>query len=608
MTRSHSIQVHWAGALAVFLIWTFVGCGPQSSPPVTPADENVLLITVDTLRADHLGVYGATQIETPNMNRLATGGVWYEQAVAASPITLPSHATILTGLDTPHHGVRHNGLFVLDEKFETLAEILRQRGYSTAAFTGAFVLDQRYGLGQGFDHYDDQVHIGGGKRPGGTYVERDAGVVVDRALQWLNTRDTDRPFFVWLHFYDPHAPYRAPSPWMERYATNPYAGEVAWVDDRVGHLLEELGEAELLDHTLTVLTADHGEGLGQHDEWTHADLIYESTMRVPLIFSGPSVARGGGPVRDRLAATVDVLPTVLSLLDIPFDGNRFDGIDLIGEPISPDRQVHVETMAPLLDYGWSSLHGLRTLTTKYIDAPDPEFFDLATDPGELTNLYNDDARAVESRRVLSELRSHWGDDLALLDGGREQTPDERRRLQSLGYVAGSNASRRVGGEDPKTMMGVWRRMREAVDLARQKRYEDAQAAIEAVLAEQPTSARAWYSAASIYEMADVPDRVEHAMRQAVALQPRSEGYVTLARYALQRNDEVAFRDALDAAEALDPRDGGVAIGLGHYHASRGRIAEALAAFRHAIEVDPIRSGPYARQQLERLEAAQGDTP
>ena len=577
--------------------------GPRDSPT-----GNLLLITVDTLRADHVGAYGATAVATPVLDGLAAEGLLFEQAVASVPITLPSHATILTGLDVPHHGVRHNGLFVLDDQFETLAELLYKRGYQTAAFTGAFVLDERYGLGQGFEHYDDDVHIDGGKRPGGTFVERDAGVVIDRALAWIANRDVERPFFVWVHLYDPHAPYQAPAPWGERYSADPYSGEVAWVDDRIGKLLIELHDRGLWEKTLTVVTSDHGEGLGQHDEWTHADLIYDATLRVPLIFAGPSYVEQPRRVEERLAATIDIVPTVLSLLGIQFAAERYDGLDLIHGANPVDRTVHIETMAPLLDYGWSSLHGLRSLQTKFISAPTAEFYDLLLDPGEATNRYDDDARAIEMELRLTEMRNRWEDDLALLDRGRVLDREEKRRLQSLGYAAGSQHSSRVGGEDPKEMMGVWRRMREAIDQARRAQHADAQAAIESILAEQPASARAWYSAAVIYEMAGEAEQVERTMRQAVALQPRSEGFVTLARYALQRKDEAAFREAMDSAVELDPYDGGIAIGLGHWHASHGRVEQARAAFRRAIEIDPARSGPYARQQLARIDAALSDAP
>lgn len=590
--------------LFVTLVAAFVSCeGPRKVP-----SGNVLLITIDTLRADHVGAYGATAVATPVLDRLAAEGLLYEQAVASVPITLPSHATILTGLDVPHHGVRHNGLFVLEDRFETLAEVLLDRGYQTAAFTGAFVLDERYGLQQGFEHYDDDVHIEGGKRPGGTFVERDAGVVIERALAWIANRDADRPFFVWVHLYDPHAPYQAPAPWGERYSANPYSGEVAWVDDRIGHLLAGIRESGLWATTLTVVTSDHGEGLGQHDEWTHADLIYDATMRVPLIFAGPTYVEQPQRIVDRLAATIDIVPTILSLLEIPFDADRYDGLDLVHGEIPADRTVHIETMAPLLDYGWSSLHGLRSLRTKFISAPTAEFYDLAQDPDEATNLYTDDPRAIELEQRLTEIRNDWDDDLALLHRGRVLDPDEKRRLRSLGYVAGRSKSSGVGGEDPKEMMGVWRRMREAVDLARNGQHKEAQSAIDSILSEQSTSARAWYSAAIIYEMGGAAERVEHAMRQAVALQPRSEGFVTLARYALQRKDEAAFREALDSAVELDPDDGGIAIGLGHWHISHGRVEQARAAFRRAIEVDPVRSGPYARRQLALIDAAVEEIP
>jgi arylsulfatase A-like enzyme len=336
----------WLGFLA-FL----AGCSadpPRLAEPGGAAGMNVLVVTVDTLRADRLGCYGHAGARTPTIDGLAGNWLRFERATTVSPITLPSHASIFTGLEVPNHGVRHNGTFRLSPDHTTLAERFSAAGYDTAAFVSAYVLERRFGLSQGFDKYDDRFDA---HDPGpGSYPERPADRVTDRVIERLDSRGraSDRPFFAWIHYFDPHGPYEPPAPFDESFAEAPYDGEVAFVDRELGRLLRALDTHE---ETLVVFTSDHGEGLGDHGEVTHADLIYDSTMRVPLIISNPRLFPGGEVVHDRLAATIDVVPTVVALVGLPGAtgaSSPLDGVDLAAAP-DDDRAVYLETLAPLLD-------------------------------------------------------------------------------------------------------------------------------------------------------------------------------------------------------------------------------------------------------------------
>ena len=291
--------------------------GSVLAKPGSAAGRNVVLITVDTLRADHLGCYGDRGARTPNIDALARDGLRFDQAISAVPITLPSHATLMTGLDPPRHGVRQNGTFKLSAEHETLAEVLRANGYATAAVVGAFVLDSRYGLNQGFDWYDDDIVPENVPSDSRRFHARRGDAVTAAATNWLERYRAGgrRPFLLWVHYYDPHVPYDPPEEYRSAFPDRPYDGEIAFVDAQIGVLITHLRSRGLLDDSVIVLTSDHGEGLEEHGELTHMDLVYDSTMRVPLILSGAEVFEAGVVVRDRLAGLVDVFPTLGSARD-----------------------------------------------------------------------------------------------------------------------------------------------------------------------------------------------------------------------------------------------------------------------------------------------------
>jgi arylsulfatase A-like enzyme len=411
----------------------------------------VVLVTFDTTRADHLGCYGNDTVDTPTVDALAAEGVRFERALSAIPITLPSHSTILTGKYPPGHGVRDNGLFVLAEEQETLAEILKGHGYATGAAVGAFPLVARFGVDQGFDHFDDRLSseglgvLGAGAlaAPRLFFEERRAARVNEAVFDWLEAVSAD-PFFLWVHYYDPHQPHEPPPPYDQLYANDRYDGEIAYADESLGVLLDRLRSLGVYDRTLVVFTSDHGEGLGEHGELTHSYLVYDTTLHVPLIFRLPGGA-GGGRVVAEPVRLVDLLPTILDLLELPVP----DGLDgrsletaLEGGATSP-RPHYAESLSARFNHNWGELRALYDGGWKYIHGPRPELYDLGADPRELHDLAGAEPEVAE--RMRSALAGFLAR-RAAASASVASVPDAetRERLQALGYLQG-------GGGEPATV-------------------------------------------------------------------------------------------------------------------------------------------------------------
>ena len=417
------------------VLLTLVGC----QRPPTP---NVLLITFDTTRADRIGAYGNSKIQTPALDALADSGVLFDRAMAAVPITAPSHSTIMTGKYPLAHGVRDNGLFVLSDENKTLAEILKEEGYATAAAVGAYPVISRFGFSQGFDLFDDNLtghledYLGErGPKQRMFFDERRAAQVNEAVMPWLNDHK-DEPFFLWVHYFDPHQPFEPPPPYDRLYADDLYNGEIAYADSRIGHLLDYLKEIGVMDNTLVVMTADHGEGLGEHNEVTHAMLAYDSTLRVPLIIRPPG---GVAPkvVQERVA-TVDILPTVLDLLGIEtpdtVNGRSLRPYWSDAGVQPPDRQIYAENLSPRLSHGWGELRVLYDGDYKYIHGPRPELYDLSTDPDEISDLIGDLPQIAEN--LKEELEYFMFDHAEGVSSAQSVDSEVVARLQSLGYLQG----------------------------------------------------------------------------------------------------------------------------------------------------------------------------
>ena len=429
--------------------------------PGRAAGYNLLIITIDTVRADRLGCYGYVRAETPNIDRLTDHGVQFLQAIAPAPLTLPSHSTVMTGLDVPSHGARDNGSFHLADDKRTLAEVLAEHGYATAAFVGAYVLDARYGLDQGFDTYDDEVNPTGAAGAIGTFQRAPRGCRHgrgDRVVRRTRRGDTAAAVLrVGALLRRPRA-VRAPVRVREASRT-PYDGEIAFVDAQIGRLLTHCARGARRP-TLVILASDHGEGLGEHGEETHSRLIYDSTMHVPLILSCPSLFERRVTVHDRVVSLADIFPTALDLLGIAWDP-PIDGVNLLTTPADAERAIYIETMAPLVNNGWASLHGLRRLDDKYILAPRPEYYDLVRDPGEHPTFMATPLPSPAARRALDERLGKWDRPERALAQAAPLDPEQLRRLAALGYVQAENVGPNVGQLDPKDMLPLWQDMMRA---------------------------------------------------------------------------------------------------------------------------------------------------
>ncbi|HEX2465656.1 MAG TPA: sulfatase, partial [Thermoanaerobaculia bacterium] len=394
--------------LALCVLLGATGCS-RDSTVVSSGPANVLLVTLDTVRADRLGSYGYAGASTPALDGLAREGIRFSQAVATAPLTLPSHASILTGLFPPRHAVHQNGAAALPPTVPTLAEALHGHGYRTAAFVGSFVLDARFGLDRGFELYDDDIPRDPTTAVPGLEAERPGTQVVDRALSWLNA-DDQRPFFVWVHLYDAHAPYEPPEPYRSRFADRPYDGEIASVDAQVGRLLSYLDERGLAGDTIVAVAADHGEALGEHGELTHGLLLFEPTVRVPLLLRAPGRLPGGVVVGEPVGLA-DLAPTLAGLagVHLGLPSSSVDGRDLSASLAAGDEpprvDLYAETEYPRL-FGWSALAAIRRGHAKYVAAPTPRLFDLESDPGETSNtLQAGDHRPAALAEALASLQA-----------------------------------------------------------------------------------------------------------------------------------------------------------------------------------------------------------
>lgn len=405
---------------------------------------NILLITLDTTRADRLGCYGSSHGLTPSLDQLAAEGCLFERAYTVCPITLPAHASLLTGRHPFEHGVRVNGENRLPETETTLAEILRDHGYETAAFIGAFVLDSMFGLDQGFQTYDDDIEAPIVARQNRLLRERPADEVASRAIAWLRARRS-QPWFCWVHFFDPHYPYNPwPSAFGERFRTSPYHAEIAYMDLHIGRLLNELQRAGQDRHTLVIAVADHGESLGEHGEMQHGLTLYESAVRVPLIIRWPRRIPRGMRISEPVSL-VDILPTVMDWLGLPQPGVSGHSLTplLSGKPHGA-ASCYMETHMPFNDYGWAPLAGMVEKTWKYIHAPRPELYNLSADPSEKQNLAG--RHADEAARLAAELEGLLAQATSSESVGVHLSASERQSLLSLGYA---------GGHGPAPDMSAW---------------------------------------------------------------------------------------------------------------------------------------------------------
>jgi choline-sulfatase len=583
--RGASRTARTAWVLAAVALVAVAGWTLRPRPGVRrESGLSVLLISVDTLRADALGCYGNARALTPSMDRLAAGGVRFADAHAHNVVTLPSHANILSGRYPMDHGVRDNSGFRFPSRVETLATLLKAQGYATAAFVSAFPLDARFGLARGFDVYDDSF-VDAGARPAFLVQERPGPVSVALARRWIEAQH-ERPFFCWLHVYEPHFPYQAPEPFASRFAGEPYQAEVAASDAAMAPLLEPILGAAERGRTLVVLTSDHGESLGEHGEATHGIFAYEATLRVPLVVYQPRLF----PPRVVAAPArhVDILPTILDALGLAAP----DGIP--GRSLLPvmagaagdSRTSYFEALSGAFGRGWAPLYGVLRDQTKYVELPVPELYDLAADPAEAQNLARPDApRQADLRTLLATLRAP--------DAAPPPVPedaDTRERLQSLGYVAGGPAIlRRSFGvdDDPKRLMALDALLQEVVGLYGAGDLENALARCRELVGRRPTMAIGLLHLAHLErESGNLPAAID-ALRQALRLNPDDRTTLALlGTYLTQGGRAAEAVELLAPAASRAPADVDVLVARGVALAKLGRHAEAIASIEQARVAAP----------------------
>ena len=526
---------------------------------------NVVLITLDTTRADHLGCYDYQHVDTPTIDALSREGVRYERCYSPVPLTLPSHCSIMTGLQPPRHGVRVNGTAALAEEAVTLAEISRRHGYATGAVIGAFVLDGQFGLRQGFDYYDDDLSGEIDPSPF-RFVERNAKKVTDAALSWLK-QSHNRPTFLWVHYFDPHEPYEPPG-FNPAYANQiPYDAEISFVDSHLKRLIAFIDGAEATHNTLIILVGDHGEALWEHGEPSHGLFTYEATLRVPLIVRFPDARRKGTTIRQPVALA-DIFPSTLAWLGLEspsdVDGHQLpiDGAQPVPTGVE-DRPIYFENQSTAEGFGWSPLAGIVLGEYKFIQAPQPELYNVVGDPYESENLYDpDDARSVSMSNRLNEVVARLHAEPQSRGATIRMTEDTAAKLRSLGYVATGGVQQDIRNEprpaaaDPKDRLDVYHQILAAFgSIEQRKTAEAADSLIEIVTSKDPTNRRAFLLLAGLILEEEVRLRIIDCLQRAETrgLGPNLEVYVR-GRLGAALASERRYDEALEelrAALALD---------------------------------------------------------
>ncbi|MCU1385177.1 MAG: hypothetical protein JWL71_3874 [Acidobacteria bacterium] len=569
-----------------------------SQPPPRP---NVLLITIDTVRADHIGAYGDAKASTPVLDRLAREGIRFADATTQAPLTAPAHAALLTGSYPARFGVRDNATTPVPDSALTAAEIFKGQGYRTGGFVGAFILSAPYGFAQGFDTFDaDFPGFSDGVK---LQVQRRGDAVVDAAVRWLDAGGA-QPFFGWVHLYDAHAPYDPPPPFAARFKASPYDGEIAYVDACIGRLVAALERSGRLDRTLIAVVADHGESLGAHGEQEHGIFLYDEVLRIPWIMRLPARLRAGVTVSEQVRA-IDVLPTLTAIAGVAMPRTDGESVAVLadGQRRRDAPSSYAETYYPKWHYGWSELKSIRGDRWKYIDAPTAEAYDLRADPGERRNV------AAARGPLVAGMSAA----LARIDagfGGAAATPppqpdaDTLARLRSLGYVgmAAPSASG-ARGADPKDMIAGAAAFRDGVSRAMDALARDqpsvALAQLTPLLAINDRSYELHLFLGDAYA---ATRQIEHALGEYAAarlLNPRSAApLLSAARVYLAQGDTTRAMQQADEAAAIEPGSGDVSVVLGTIHERAGRTPQAMAAYMAAVRANG--SDPQARAHVASL--------
>ncbi len=585
--------------LLLFLIVLSAAASAQRQP-------DVILVTIDTLRADHVGCFGSRRASTPTLDRLCADGVRFSNAITAAPITNTAHASILTGLYPSNHGVSDFGV-PLAPAHVTIAKLLQQHGYSTAAFIGAVILDSKSlapGLDQGFDHYDNFAEAPAGG-PRWNRVERRAEVVVNHATTWLAANRT-KPRFVWVHLFDPHDPYEPPMPFAQQFKDSPYDGEIAYADSELGTLLSSLKRQKRYDGALIIVLGDHGEGLGEHNENTHGIFLYDSTLHIPLIVKLPGNAQKGSTVPEQVRS-VDVLPTILDRLGISTTA-KFDGASLFSNR-GPETAAISETDYPLR-FGWAPIKSVRMNGSKYIEAPHPELYSLGKDPGERKNIYQPwDAELQKLRGILADFRNEVSknpasEKKATAGATPASTVEELRALGYLGNVWGSTTAPEPSLlPDPKDKIEVQNLIHAGMMQDEGGNSAAARMAFGNALKADPSSLTALSQLGEMeLKAGDYRDAAQH-LAAALRLNPEDGGVALHLGQALQKvGDLKGAAQALETALKLSPGQYGARVQLGEIYLSQKNITAAQDQLEAAMLLEGKK--PEAHIAMARLYLSQ----
>ena len=580
--------------LAALALSVLAACGPRGE---APSGDVLLLLTIDTLRADRLGCGGDPRARTPFLDRVARGGTQFGTAVAATPLTLPSHATILTGLEPPAHGARDNGLFRVSEEAPLVPSALEAAGWETAAFVAAYPLAARFGLSRGFETYRE---AGGVRREGSasSFPERTAQQVNDDLLPWLDARRRSDPLFFWVHYFDPHAPYSPPRIYRKIHGRDSYRGEITFTDRRTGDLLRALEER--FETVRICVTADHGESLGQHGEESHGIFVYEATTRVPLLFRGDGFP--AGTLRSAPASLAQVAPTIVEWAGLDPARANFPRPSL--RTPADDSPVYVESLYPELRHGWSRLQGFRSPRWKVIRAPEPELYDLVDDPGETTNLHG--TANEEAAALLASLdRPEWN--VALAPGRPD--PEVEAALRSLGYAGVAPSS--PGGEDlpdPKDRVAIERHLGRITAHLEAGQIPAARNALSLALAVDEKNKEAHVLRARLEAASGNVGGALEILEWCLTIPPASaDGVVHFAAGELALNSgQLPFaEESFARAVAADGLNVDAVYNWGLVAYREGRFQDAVDRWRRALTIDPGHA--YANEWLADAQArARGD--
>ncbi len=613
MTRAPRKHDHAYCAVRTILALFLAPVVSLASQPARPqAPPNVLLITLDTVRADRLGCYGYRSIKTPNIDELARVGARFDHAYAQVPLTLPSHVAILTGTYPMFNHVRDFTGVGLPSNVGIISEAFKRHGYATAAFVSAYVLDGSWGLRRGFDVYNDRFDPEQYETRNPGNIQRRGGETVDQFLAWFAHRPAGKPFFAWIHLYDPHSPYDPPEPFHSQYAGHLYDGEIAYADSQLGRVFKALRDAKVFDPTIISFLSDHGESLGEHGEDEHGFFVYNSTIRVPLIIKRAGAATQPSKPVEVVAATVDVAPTLLQLAGFSDPLSRqFQGRSLAAAISAPgsteNRSAYSETLYPFNSFGWSPLHALVGRRYAYIQAPQPELYDLVRDPDEKQNLFAQreaDANALKAELDLVEKRYTARSEGP---GGPPLSQETLEKLKSLGYLAYSApaipASEMANLPDPKSKIQVFRSTLRATVLAEQGKYAEADEVIRQIA---KTETRLYLIPYMLAENAMHEGRLKEAQEQFLAslkLNPdflQSMRGLARAYHADGQNDKA--KPLLELILHKNSHDFLAHYGLGLIASDAGNYSEAIQHYQATVREKPDYSPAYINLGVALVES------